>query len=491
MKLQHPDGNPAPLCRFTPYNREDASDRVAGYAPTSEILRMLAVYFQGGPVKFGYLAVALLLCGGTLLQAQQNQQVPDAPSTTAQDTTAPSPQQPGGTPPGSLTLPGLLQGVTPGRGTTSSSTDGSTATDQQQKPTDSVPPASQPQSTTPPPEQPTPGTGSSSAAYTLRVRTNFVLVPVIVKDSKGHLVPGLTWRDFKVFEDGVQQQLNFFTVDPFPLSVAFVIDQSLPEDTMKKVNDALSALQGAFTPYDEIAVYTYASHVTQATGFTGAQSERLTAVLGHVKAPGRDMQVPGGYGPLAEGPVINGRAIDPNTTPMHNGSYIPIIQHDVHTLNDAILEAANGLSQRGKGRRRLVYVISDGKENGSTASYKEVIRYLLANQIAVYGTLVGDSATPVLGFLDKYHLPLLGTDNILPKYTTASGGQLDAEFSRDGIERSFAKIAEEVRTQYTLGYNSHRSVFDSRYRSIEVQVLRPNLSVVSKQGYYPTATSMR
>lgn len=442
-------------------------------------------------MKLGTLAVALLLCGGTFLQAQQTQQVPDSPGTTAPAAPAPQPSA------GSLALPSLLQGVTPGQSATSSSAD--TGEEAPQQPAGK--PASQPPAPAPqqgniaPPDQPTSGSGSSSAAYTLRTRVNFVLVPVIVKDNKGNLVPGLTWRDFKVFEDGVQQQLTFFTVDPFPLSVAFVIDQSLPEDTMKKVNDALAALQGAFTPYDEIAVYTYASHVSQATGFTGAQSQRLTAVLQRVKSPGSDMQVPGGYGPMAEGPVINGHTIDPNVTPMHNGTFVPIIPHDIHTLNDAILEAANGLSQRGRGRRRIVYVISDGKEHGSTASYKEVIRYLLTNQIAVYGTLVGDSATPVLGFLDKYHLPLLsgqlGTDNILPKYTVASGGQLDAELSRNGIERSFAKIAEEVRTQYTLGYNSHRSLFDSRYRSIEVQVLRPNLTVVSKQGYYPTATSMR
>ncbi|HEX4021326.1 MAG TPA: VWA domain-containing protein [Acidobacteriaceae bacterium] len=462
---------------------------MTGAVPTSEILRTLDGYLQGVAVKLGTLTVALLLCGGMLLQAQQNQQVPEAPSSTAP--AAPTPQQPAATP-GSLALPNLLQDVTPGQGTTSSSKDDSAGPDQQ-----STPPAAQaqqPQSNVPPPEQPVPGTGSSAAAYILRTRVNAVQVPVIVKDSKGNLVAGLQPRNFKIFEDGVQQQVNFFTVDPFPISVAFVIDQSLPEDTMKRVNDALGALQGAFAPYDEMAVYTYASHVTQATGYTGAESQRLTAVLDRVKAPGRDMEVPSGYGPMAEGPIINGHTIDPNVTPMHNGTFVPIIPHEIHTLNDAILEAANGLSQRGKGRRRIVYVISDGKEHGSTASYKEVVRYLLTNQIAVYGTLVGDSATPVLGFLDKYHLPLLsgqlGTDDILPKYTTATGGQLDVELSQNGIERSFAKIAQEVRYQYTLGYNSHRSVYDSRYRHIEVQVQLPNMTVVAKQGYYPTATAM-
>ncbi len=441
-------------------------------------------------MRFGTFAVAMMLCSGTLLHAQQNQSASNVPSTPQPSAPAP---QPSANTPGSLALSGLLHGVTPGLGAASSSenTTGSSTGTQQNPAVPAPPVVAPPPSNIPPPEQPASGAGASTAAYTLRTRVNFVLVPVIIKDSKGNLIPGLTWRDFKVFEDGVPQQLTFFTVDPFPLSVAFVIDQSVPSDTMKKVNAALGGLQGAFTPYDEISVYTYASHVSQATSFTGAQSQRLTAVLQRVQSPGRDMQVPGGYGPMAEGPMINGHTIDPNLTPMHNGSYVPIIPHEIHTLNDAVLEAANGLAQRGKGRRRIVYIISDGKEHGSTASYKEVVRYLLTNQIAVYGTLVGDSATPVLGFLDKFHLPLLGVDNMLPKYTTATGGQLDAELSSNGIERSFAKIAEEVRTQYTLGYNSHRSVFDSRFRQIEVQVLRPNLNVVSKQGYYPTASSMR
>lgn len=322
----------------------------------------------------------------------------------------------------------------------------------------------------------------------LRVRTNFVLVPVSVKDSKGQLVAGLTYHDFQVYENGVQQRLSMFTEDPFPLSVAFVIDENLSSDTMRKVNDALSAIQGAFAPYDEIAVYTYGSHVNQATGFTGAQSERLTAVLGRIKSPGRYMEVPSNTGAMAEGPMINGHMVDPNVTPTHDGTYIGIIPKEVHVLNDAIFRAATDLAQRNRSRRRMIYVISNGKEQGSKVSYKEVVRYLLTNQIAVYGTLVGESALPIYGFLDKFHIPLQMTDDILPKYAFATGGALDAELSRNAIERSFANIAEQAHDQYTLGYNSHTSLLDSRYRPIEVRVLRSNLTIHSKQGYYPTAT---
>jgi len=455
---------------------------------------IFARLFEEFMVKSGVLLFACLLgIAVPHLQAQDSQQMPNAPG--ASVPTAPIPQPATGGAPGSLQLPGLLKDVTPGGGASSSSDSDSSsgqANTATPTPAQQAPAAAQQQaepSNEPAPVVPPKGEGASTASYTIRSRTNFVLVPVTVKDSHGQLVAGLTYHDFQLYENGVQQQLTFFTEDPFPLSVAFVIDQSLSSDTMKKVNEALNGLQGAFAPYDEVSVYTYASHVNQATGFTGAQSERLTATLDRIKSPGRYMEVPENVGPMAEGPIINGQMVDPNTTPQHNGNYIQIIPKEVHVLNDAIFRAATDLAQRGKGRRRLIYVISDGKNQGSKVSYKEVVRYLLTNQIAVYGTLVGDSATPILGFLDKFHIPLQMNDDILPKYANVTGGALDAELSRNAIERSFSRITEQVRDQYTLGYNSHISVLDSRFRKIEVRVLRPNVRVTAKQGYYPTATA--
>ena len=449
-------------------------------------------------VKLGaWLFACLLWIAGPQVEAQDSQhQVPNAPGTATANasqngTSAPTPQQSdeGNPPPSSLKLPNLLQNVTPGEGAppANTSSSGAPATPGQPAAT----PAQQqpaPPSNVPPPVIPPKGQGPAVATYTLRTRVNFVLVPVTVKDSHGAILPGLTHNDFQIYEDGVQQRITFFTEDPFPLSVAFVIDQNLPSDTMRKVNDALAAFQGAFAAYDEVSVYTYATHVSQATGFTGAQSARLTATLDRVKSPGRYMEVPSNTGPMAEGPTINGQMVDPNVTPTHDGNFIGIIPKESYVLNDAILRAATDLSQRGRGRRKIIYVISDGKNQGSTASYKEVVRYLLTNQIAVNGTLVGDSALPVYGFLDRFHIPWQMADNLLPKYAGATGGILDAELSRNAIEASFARVAGQVRNQYTLGYYSHISVLDSRFRKIEVRVLLPNVTVVAKQGYYPTAT---
>ncbi|MEO6912056.1 MAG: VWA domain-containing protein [Edaphobacter sp.] len=420
-------------------------------------------------------------------QAQQTMAENPAPQTVAQQQgipDAPRPQQ----------LPSL-NAITPGKGTTLDLSGETSST-----PDAGAPPSSLRQSAAEkaaqgtPPELPKAGEGA--AAFTLHVQTNFVEVPFTVKDSKGRLVPGLTWRDVRVYENGLRQQLALWTVDPFPLSVALVIDQSMTYDNMTKVNNALEALQGAFAPYDEIAVFTYNNGPRMQTDFTSAQSARLAAVLERSKSAGREGAMAYTSGPLSQNINLNGGAlshIDPNTNSTHGTSLSNTLNvpKEVHTLNDAILAAATKLAKTRPGRRRIVYVISDGKEYGSTAKFKEVVKYLQTNKIAVYGTLVGDSSLPVIGFLDRIHLPLMMRDNILLAYSSETGGHFDGEFRQKGIENSFARIAEEIRTQYTIGYYTHEPFIDGKYRSLEVKVMRPNLQVIAKKGYYPTAADVK
>ncbi|WP_158615406.1 VWA domain-containing protein [Acidipila sp. EB88] len=338
------------------------------------------------------------------------------------------------------------------------------------------------------PELPAPGQGAKS---NLIVSVNEVVVPVTVRDKKRNLVPSLDWRKFRVFEDGVRQRIVYFTTDPFPLSVAFVIDQSLPADVMNRVNESLSAVSGAFTPSDAVAVFGYNSTTRMITDFTGAQGARLNVALTQAKAPGRDMGVIAPGGPMDNGIVINNKQMDPNTSPEHGLNVgFAITPKEYHPLNDAILAAATELAKQPRDRRKILYIISDGKEQGSKASYKEVVRFLLGNNISVDGTLVGDSAIWGLGTLDRYHLPLLPTmkDNALPKYVLATGGTLDSQVSENGIQMSFAKITNSVRNQYTLIYNSHASTLANRFHTIEVRVEGiPGLDIVAPDGYYPQA----
>jgi VWFA-related protein len=348
---------------------------------------------------------------------------------------------------------------------------------------------------TKPPEIPAAGEAMADLGQIFHINVNFVQVPVTVKDEHGKLVPGLTPRDFKVYENNTREPISFFTVDPFPLSVAFVVDQSLPADVMSRVNDSLAAIQGALTPYDEMAVFSYSNGAQdRSSGFTGAQSARVPFVLSMTKAAGTEQLNPVNDGPFGGCAVVkNGNCVDPNVQygrSAGNGQFITIPK-EIHTLNDGILAAAKSLSTRPKERRRIIYVISDGTEYGSKAKYGEVLKYLETNQIAVYGTLVGEAARWGEGRLSRIHLPFTMYDNLLIKYTLATGGTLDSERNLNGIEKSYAGIAEEARTQYTLGYLSHQPVIDDRFRKIDVRVDRPNLEVIAKTGYYPTAEDLK
>lgn len=417
------------------------------------------------------LSTWLSLSGVALAQQPSDQQpVPDAP--------APQP---------SSTLKDLGP-ITPGIGASAGPTSSSTtAADTPQQAAPKAPPAPPKDVQSTAPENMTP----EDIGSTIRVNTTYVEVPVTVKDQKGNPVAGLTWRDFKVYENDKWEPLKIFTVDPAPLSMAFVIDQSVTMDVMEKVNNSLGAIQGALSPYDEISVFSYNNGPRRLTEFTGAQGNRVPVVLAMAKASGREEAVPINSGAFAGCAITkNGGCLDSNPTVQRGGatgdSSFITIPKEIHTLNDAILAAAKELSTRPQGRRRIIYVISDGKEHGSKATYKDVLHYLQTNKIAVYGTLVGDAARWGEGYVSRLHLPFTMYDNRLYGYVQATGGILQSERDLNGIEKSYAQLTEQARNQYMLVYASHEPLIDGKYRKIEVRVDRPGVEVIAKKGYYPS-----
>jgi len=310
---------------------------------------------------------------------------------------------------------------------------------------------------------------------------NFVQIPVMVKDKDGRRVDGLRPVDFTVLENGKAQQLTFFTTDPFELSVAIVLDLGMPDVAVQKVNQTFSALVGAFSIYDEVALYTYSSTVSQVSGYQGT-GPKLTALLNQMKTEtGHNNGVAVLNGPMAQGPIVNGIPVGSPSVPVNTPP------REAHVLNDAILRAAIDLSKRERTRRKVIFVVSDGRELGSRASYSDVIKVLLAQGIQVKAVAVESSALPVYNKIEKLHLPRQGYSDLLPKYTSyTGGGQPYTEFSRNAIADAYAAITSDVRNQYTLGYATRASLSE-KCQDLEVRVDHPGLKIYAKDKYCPAA----
>ena len=427
---------------------------------------------------FGAGVAALCLFCGTLAAQQQDkpkQDIPDAPSASRPFPNAPlqGPAPQNQTPPEQAPPPANQ----------APPTSSSPAEEPVYAP--GVAPAPPPFKVTTVPEGGAPaGLGAGSdELFKITVNTNQVVVPVMVKDDSGRLVNGLLSRDFSVFEDGKKQNLNFFTTDPFALSAAVLFDTGMPDVAVQKVIETFSALEGSFSEFDEVSLYTYSTSVSRVTDFS-AVGRRLTAALDSLKmVTGRNNGPPVTSGPLGpQGPIVNGRPIEGGaprvTTP----------PKESHVLNDAIVAAALELRKRDRTRRKVIFIVSDGREYGSNASYSDTMKVLLSSGVQVYGVAVEGSAIPGYGSLQKLHVPFsgsrLGYNNVLPRYANATGGEIFPGFSRDAIETTYARALGDARNQYTLGYLTHATP-SSTHREIEVRVARSGLTVTAKEGYYP------
>lgn len=342
-------------------------------------------------------------------------------------------------------------------------------------PVNPPPPGSQEIKTVPPGSVPARETGRDEL-LTLTKTVSFVTVPVTVKDSDGKMIDGLLAKDFSIYEDGVKQKLTFFTSDPFPLSAALIVDQGLPDPALRKVNQTFSALGGAFGPFDEVAVYTYGNTVNKRQDFGDAT--RMELALHRIRDDtGANAGASVVGGPFGAGPATNSK-------PITGAVQVQTPTPEYHVLNDAILMAAQDLAHRSPTSRKIIFIISDGQEYGSRASYAQVLKVLLTDGITVYAIGVDTAAMPLYGKISKAHIPGFGYSDILKRYANATGGDVLNEFSKEAIESAYQRITLEARNQYTLGYNTAQQP-SSNYRDIEVRVKRPGLQVFAKHGYYP------
>jgi len=441
----------------------------------------------GVAILLFFLALGAAVAQEQGKQTDPKQDIPDAPSASRPPQPFPSepPVEPQGAPPSEVPA----ADPTPGGN---------------EVPPSSARPAPPATEDTPPPHPldvkttpdgaaaPDSASGPQAELYKLSVNVNEVIVPVRVTDDSGRLVNGLLPKDFSVYEDGNKRVLNFFTSDPLAISAAVIFDLGMPDVNVQKVNQTFPALEGAFSQFDEVAIYSYSTTVGRLADF-GSVGKRLDAVLNQMKTyHGENNGVPVLGGPLGpQGPMVN-------NVPIDRSSPSPISPaKQARVLNDAILAAAMDLGTRQKGRRKIIFIISDGREYRSNASYGDVLKVLLSNGILVYGIGVGGSAIPGYKQLEKLKIPGQAYGNIVPRYANATGGELLSEYSKDAIQDAYQRAIGDARNQYTLGYASAATP-SSTYREIEVRVgrpgckssdLRPCVLVFAKAGYYPLPVS--
>jgi VWFA-related protein len=426
-----------------------------------------------GRLFWASLAVltTVFLAVGTITVAQQP--LPDAPTPQRNAPPPPPPSEPAP----DVTAPLPDAGNAPAR-QTAEDTPPSGTSSQTTNP-EAPPPGSQGIKTVPAGKTPTGPGNDFDELYTLSTNVNFVSVPVTVKDHDGKLVDGLLAQDFSVYEDNVKQTLTFFTSDPFPLSAALIIDLGISENTLKKVSQTYSALDGSFGPFDKVSVFTYGNTVQKQADFGNTQ--RLQIALQRIRdLRGQNPGSPVVGGPLGSPPSTNGKPVDPGTLPLTNQTGT----RESHVMNDAILMAASELAHLPRETRKIIFVVSNGYEYGSRANYAQVLKVLLTNGIAVYAIDVEPPVIPGLNKLEKLHIPGQGYTDLLTKYANATGGDTLDSGSRESLENAYQSITAQARNQYTLGYTTAQRA-SSTYRDIEVRVKRPGLLVTARHGYYP------
>jgi len=337
------------------------------------------------------------------------------------------------------------------------------------------PPQARPQQVQPPANQ---QQAPSDSQTTLKFNVNYVFLPVTVKDGAGRLVADLARNEFRVLDDNVEQHLEFFSAEAFPLSVVVLLDNDLKAKDAEQVESSLSSIIAGLSGNDEAFVCRFDANFHPGKGFTRDQDKLLTELHRTRLSTDRpDAPPPAAGGPFS-GPTINGQSATSPGAPAPFPSTAIIGQKSSKALDDAVYAAAQLLKDRGRDRRKIIFLISDG-ENGKTNqnTYGNTVKELLRYGISVYSLGVGG------GFYERKF-------SRLQSYAHDSGGDVFYAAKRNALEALYSRVTEQARNQYTLGYNPRGNDRTKDYHTVEVRVRREGLDVRTREGYY-SATGPR
>lgn len=309
----------------------------------------------------------------------------------------------------------------------------------------------------------------SEARAKITVNANLVVLPVTVKDGSGRLVPDLGKDEFRVFEDSVEQRIDVFTTEAFPLSMVILIDNDLKTKVAKEVGDSLDAIVGGMSNLDEAFICRFDEYFHPGKGFTGNQNALLLQ-LKRTRLDSRTALMPPG-GPF-NGPSINGHAVD--GSPSVPESTRTIFEAPTKALDDAVFQAAELLKSRPRNRRKIIFIISDGVNGGkkyNKNTYDNTVKELLGHGISVFSVGVGSA------YFDRRF-------ERLSEYAHATGGDVYYAAKSESMQDLYSRITEEARNQYTLAYVPRGTNRLKDAHDIEVRVKREGLTILTRNRYY-------
>jgi VWFA-related protein len=313
-----------------------------------------------------------------------------------------------------------------------------------------------------------PASRPTDAQTKISVNSELVILPVTVKNQFGELVPDLEESDFRVFDNNVEQSVDVFTAEAFPLSLVILIDDDLKSKDAAQMAPTLRAITAGISDNDEAMVCRFDLDFYPGDSFTG-DLDKLWADL-------KSVQDKAGPSTAALAPFVGSPSDHPlgvgepqQKVPLKSGA------RPTKALDDAIHSAAALLHDRGLVRRKIILIVSDGV-NGpqfNHFTYQDSLQALLHDNISVYSLAVGNSVI-------KHKF------SRLINYSNDSGGDIYYASTSAGIEKVYSQITEEARHEYTLAYVPRGTSSTSTYHRVEVQVSRPAVTVKTRQGYYTT-----
>ncbi len=311
-----------------------------------------------------------------------------------------------------------------------------------------------------------PAAPQNGAQTKIRVNSNLVILPVTVKDLDGNLVGDMEMRDFRVFDDNVEQSIDVFTAESFPLSLVVLVDDDLKSKDAAALVASLRAVAAGISAGDEAMVCHFDLEFYAGEKFTSDED----VLLAELKSA-RDASAPSTSGPV---PFVT----SPSTHPLSPGEPkgfpgVKMGSRPTKALDDAVYAAAVLLQERERNRRKIILLISDGL-NGAEFNkhkYEETAQLLLHENIAVYSLAVGsDSFQKHFGRMREY--------------ANGSGGDIYYAAKADAMERLYSQMTEQARHEYTLAYAPKGNSTKSEYHVVRVSTSRPGMQVQTRQGYY-------